>query len=324
MNPTVEVVVPSYDRVLPLERMLRGLAGQSFNGISVAVVDDCSPAPVGPVVARLDLPLRTRVLRTAANGGPAAARNLAVRTSSADLVIFIDDDVVPEERLVETHVQAQGRGPGHVTIGPLRAPSDWRPTPWNRWEAATLAVEYSRMMDGVYSATWRQFFTGNASVWREDFLAVGGFDESFSRAEDIEFAYRLARAGARFRFLPAAIGWHYAERTLASWRRIPGQYAEFDLAIDRLHPELGWDRIVKRDASRRHFATRAVGAASGAMGAEGAAASLAIGAARIAHAVGVAPLSNRLLSLAFDLEYGRRRRILLRGQSFNSPSTASS
>jgi tRNA uridine 5-carboxymethylaminomethyl modification enzyme len=42
------------------------------------------------------------------------------------------------------------------------------------------------MVDGVYDPTWRQFFTGNAVVRRDYLVDAGGFDESFTRAEDIE------------------------------------------------------------------------------------------------------------------------------------------
>lgn len=319
---TVEVVVPTYARPGGLRRTLEGLARQRFQQFAVAVVDDSSPAPAAEILGGAVFPFDVRHLRTARNGGPAGARNLAVRTSTADLIVFVDDDVVPGEGLVEGHVEAQVSGPGNVTIGPLRAPHDWRPTPWNRWEAATLEVEYRRMARGDYRPTWRQFFTGNASVWRNDFTAAGGFDESFTRAEDIEFAYRLARRGAQFAFLPDAVGWHYARRSLASWRRIPAQYAEFDLDIDRIHPELHWDRLMRREAERRHPATRFVERASARTASDGLVVSGSIAAARVAHALRGHGLSNRLLSVAFQTEYSRRRRQALRERAFNTPSTA--
>src|SRR6185295_4881663 len=97
------------------------------------------------------------------------------------------------------------RGPHSVVIGPLAAPPDWRPTPWNRWEAETVEAEYDRMIRGVYEPTWRQFFTGNAFLRRADFLDAGGFNETFRRAEDIELGYRLHRLGCEFVFEPEAI-----------------------------------------------------------------------------------------------------------------------
>ncbi len=52
--------------------------------------------------------------------------------------------------------------------------------------------------------------TGNASVRRDDLLAVGGFDESFTGYghEDLELGYRLQRAGVRILYEPRAINYH--------------------------------------------------------------------------------------------------------------------
>ncbi|MGE3077124.1 MAG: glycosyltransferase family 2 protein [Dehalococcoidia bacterium] len=321
----IEVIIATYDRRASLMRTLEALNTQSDPGFSVAVIDDCSPEPVVGWLDASRFAFATRPLCTDRNGGPAKARNLGVASSEADVVLFIDDDVVPDRRLIASHKRIlKSGGPGTVSIGPLKAPADWKPTPWNRWEAATLEVEYQRMARGEYQATWRQFFTGNAGVYREDFIAVGGFDETFTRAEDIEFAYRLARRGARFTFEPAAIGWHYANRSLQSWRKIPSQYAEFDSAIARLHPELNWQALMRIEQQRRHPLTRVAERAGALLGLEGPITLGAIGGARAAHRMRCAWASNRLLSVAFQLEYAASARKLDAKQRFNPASTATS
>ena len=65
-----------------------------------------------------------------------------------------------------------------------------------------LAKQYEAMDRGVYGATARQFYTGNASVARRHVIAAGGFDTSFRRAEDVELAYRLADRGPAVRLRP--------------------------------------------------------------------------------------------------------------------------
>ena len=185
-------------------------------------MDDCSTPPVErtiPPALAARLPLT--VLRLERNGGPAAGRNAGVRACSSERVLFVDDDVVASPRLVERHASWHAQDPTVVVIGPLASPPDWKPTAWNLWEARKLEAEYRKMQAGVYAPTWRQFFTGNSSVQRTDLLAVGAFDERFTRAEDIELGIRLAKAGRRFVFDYRAVGWHYAVRTAESWLRIP-------------------------------------------------------------------------------------------------------
>src|SRR5690606_14127087 len=121
--------------------------------------------------------LNLRLLRNEVSRGPAAARNRAVAAGDAPYVAFIDDDVRAEpDLLARQAAMMRARGPNTILIGPLCAPPDWRPTAWNRWEAAQLEVEYGRMARGEYRPTWRQFHTGNAFLPRATFEALGGFD----------------------------------------------------------------------------------------------------------------------------------------------------
>ena len=57
---------------------------------------------------------------------------------------------------------------------------------------------------------WLYFLTGNASVPRDDLLAVGCFDESFTGYghEDLELGYRLERAGLEIVYEPRAVNYH--------------------------------------------------------------------------------------------------------------------
>ncbi|MGE5597679.1 MAG: hypothetical protein ACM3S1_16770, partial [Hyphomicrobiales bacterium] len=171
------------------------------------------------------------------------------------------------------------------------------------WEAHTLAREYGRMQRGVYEPTWRQFFTGNAIVRRADVIAAGGFNEHFTRAEDVELGRRLALRGCRFVFEPKAIGWHYARRSLESWLRIPREYGEFDAEIDRLYPELHWRRVVRREQAERPWPVRAARRVLGNRQVRPAAVRALVRGARAAYRVRLRSAALRGLSMAYDIEY---------------------
>ncbi len=59
--------------------------------------------------------------------------------------------------------------------------------------------------------SWLYFLTGNASVRRDDLLAIGGFDEDFTGYghEDLELGYRLAKAGVELRYDASALNYHW-------------------------------------------------------------------------------------------------------------------
>lgn len=306
---SLDVVITTYNRHEPLNRCLEALRHQTFAPARVIVVDDCSEPPVvGTIPSELvrDLPLS--VHRTTRNSGPARGRNKGVRESRSERILFIDDDIVAAPELLERHARWHELEPSLAVIGPLAEPPDWHPTAWNLWEARKLAVEYRRMMAGAYAPGWSQFFTGNASVARHEFIRAGGFDERFTRAEDIELGVRLARSGCRFVFDPGAIGWHYATRTRDSWLRIPREYAKFDVAIAALHPELRWREVIAGHLRSRHPLTRAATAVLAAVHGERPVAGSATRAAGLTHRMGVSLLAQPLLSLAFALEYGASSR----------------
>lgn len=308
--PRVSIVIPTYNRHAQLGRCLDALRTQSWRDFEVVVVDDGSDPPVSPSpsLALTGSP-PIRVVRTPGNGGPARARNLGVAAAVGEFVAFIDDDVAADRELLQRHVERASRSPqGLVQFGPLAAPPDWRPTAWNLWEAHTLEIEYDRMRRGIYAPTWRQFFTGNAFLRRSDFLAAGGFDEHFTRAEDVELGYRLAKAGCRFEFVAEAVGWHYSERSVHSWLATPRDYARFDVSIDRLHPELGWLDLVRWQQERRNVCTRAVSRLLRAFSSERVGVWAAVRLARISHAFKAKRLTVPLLSVAYAVEYSRSLR----------------
>jgi GT2 family glycosyltransferase len=299
-NRRIDVVIATYNRHERLNRCLWALERQTVQEFGVIVVDDGSSPGVDSTIASEHFQkLALTVIRTPANGGPGAARNIGVAQSTAELILFIDDDIDADPELIERHLEAIGDGcSSKVVIGPMLAPPDWHPTAWNRWEAEKLAEEYRRMVVGDYEPTWKQFFTGNALVRRIDFLRAGGFDERFTRAEDVELGLRLSRLGCEFVFEPRAKGWHYAHRSLGSWRNIPREYGRFDVAMDQLYPDLHWGEAVREQLTWRHPLGRL-----GRRLPPRLSTSTALLGARICARLGLTRAATAGLSLVFDGEY---------------------
>jgi len=302
--PAIDVIIPTFNRPDSLRRCLEALSRQTFTDFRVTVIDDHSPTPAeGGIAESLRSLMDVRFLRLDENSGPAKARNAGLRMADARYIAFIDDDVVAAPELLERHMAAANADPMAVITGPMAAPEDWRPTPWNEWEWLKLEQQYAEMEAGVFEPTWRQFYTGNAFVPLDALRAAGLFDERFTRAEDIELAYRLAQVGCTFACFPDAIGWHHAERSLESWMAIPDAYGMFEVAIAQLHPECDWLENLQADElpSRRFARVRETLARHPLLGT-----ALAHIAARMARPLARAGLSNRaqqLLSLSYDLAY---------------------
>jgi GT2 family glycosyltransferase len=233
--PRVSVIIPTYNRVERLKQVLAAFAVQDFplDQFEVIVVSDGSSDGTHEYLQALDSPLQLSLI-IQENQGPAAARNRGVQAAHGDLVLFTDDDVVPCPRLIAEHVRVHDEsGPDVVVLGPMLTPDDFAMSAWVRWEQAMLAKQYAQMNAGAWNATARQFYTGNTSLLRRHLNAVGGFDVTFRRAEDVELAYRLIDRGVTFIFNPSGIGYHYAERSFRSWMETPYIYGRNEVIFTR-------------------------------------------------------------------------------------------
>jgi GT2 family glycosyltransferase len=233
-QPVASIVLPTHGRRASLLRVLRALGRQRVVAGTFEVIVICDGDVDGSAQAcralAAELPFALRVLEQA-NQGPASARNLGVREAQAPLIIFLDDDVVPDEQFVAMHLKAHEGQDRRVTIGPLLPPPDFRLNAWGAWEERTLCRQYDDMKAGVYQATRFQFYTGNAAVLKRHIQDAGGFDPGYRRAEDVELALRLDEHGLHFVFLPEARGWHYVARTFESWLKMPVAYGHADVKM---------------------------------------------------------------------------------------------
>jgi glycosyltransferase involved in cell wall biosynthesis len=255
--PAVSVVVPTYNRRERLARVLVGFAAQRDDALfEVVVVSDGSTDGTDEYLRSGQTPIPvTSVFQS--NAGPAEARNQGIAAARGDLVLFVDDDVVPEPGLVLAHVRAHARNGGDiVVIGPMLTPPGFTMTPWVRWEQSMLEKQYA-LLAGLPTAHYRNFYTGNASIARARLDEVGGFDPKYRRAEDVELAYRLSQCGLGFVFDPAARALHFAERSFGSWLDNAYEYGRNDVRFVRegQHEILG---EIVNNYRNRHMLQRAV------------------------------------------------------------------
>lgn len=254
---TVSIILPTYNRLERLKQVLSGLERQAcpLDNIEVIVVSDGSTDGTNEYLQTVTTALNLVPL-IQPNSGPAAARNTGVARARSELVVFLDDDVVPTTRWLIEHLRTHETHPDAVVLGPMLTPATFAMQPWVRWEQAMLMKQYVSMADGAWSPTARQFYTGNTLLPRRYLLEVGGFDEQFRRAEDVELAYRLAQRGVEFVFNPMAVGYHYAERSFASWLETPYAYGRNDIIFVRNKGEDWLLTCLQNEFRGRHLLVR--------------------------------------------------------------------
>jgi len=255
-EPSVTVIIPTHERREQLRRTLSCLDLEYQRGarFEVIVGIDGSSDGTGNMLSELRTayPLR---FTTVAHRGASAARNAAIARATGDVLLFIDDDALPQPGIFERHLAVHRRDRSAVVIGRMGATPGGRLPAWLDWEAAMLARHYARIVAGTVTPGWREFFTANASVRREHVLAVGGFDERFIRAQDIELGRRLAVRGLRFYFASDAVIHHEPDRTLETWLRLAFKRGSHHFVLERESGATGITSM-QEDWRNRHWMSR--------------------------------------------------------------------
>ena len=183
-KPMVSVVVATYGRQQTLDDTLADLRAQSYPDYEVLVIDqnpDAVPRE-GATVYQLPEPHMC------------VARNVGIRASKGEIVVFVDDDVRMAPGFLGKHVAAYSDGVGCV--------AGWidSPVPHKNWKP-----EASELRSPIGC---------NMSFRRLALEQVGGFD-SFMRAQatfgdETELAHRLRVAGWKIKTAPEAVLTHLA------------------------------------------------------------------------------------------------------------------
>jgi GT2 family glycosyltransferase len=231
--PGLSVIVPTVGRPRPLARCLAALAAQDVEApFEIIVVDDAPAGSRRPVVA----PHPVRVIDGGGRGA-AAARNAGARAARGDVLLFLDDDLVPAPDLVRRHLAHHDGGADLIVLGrcpprpPRRGLTDSAAALW--WE------DRFREMAESAALTFTDFLSGNTSMRRARFLSLGGFEDGLGnlRREDWHWGIQSLEAGVTVTFDLDAIAVH--EFALTAGDRIAAAFAEGrgDAVLARRWPE---------------------------------------------------------------------------------------
>jgi glycosyltransferase involved in cell wall biosynthesis len=274
--PTLSVILPTYNRKESLLGTLQALAQQTYpsDHFEVIVVDDGSTDGTDAIAVE-DFPFAVRYVRQS-NQGDAAARNLGARHSQAELLVFLDDDMLLDPNYLGALVQAQEGHRRRIVAGA-----------WNPWlpESTPLveALQTSQLPDDHAATTELSFadiHSNNMALRREAFFEIGMMQSlAFSGSSiwcDLDFNYRAFQKGFEFRRSRQAVCWHQdhhirtlevysqrwrtaAYRAVVLFQKYPELVAHTPMFHDKTPVTWGKDspRLIARKLARSIASTRA-------------------------------------------------------------------
>jgi GT2 family glycosyltransferase len=198
----ITIAIPTYNRGTILVETIERLLALEPRADAIVIADQTKGHPP-EVEARLqgwDREGAIRWLRLETPSIP-KAMNDALLAAATPLVLFFDDDIIPDRDIVGAHVQAHAEREVWAVAGQVLQPGE-EP---DAGRAAFSALSFR--FNGSVGCFVNNVMAGNLSVRRERALGIGGFDENFIGAAyrfETDFAMRVTAAGGKVWFEPRA------------------------------------------------------------------------------------------------------------------------
>ena len=187
-DKTVSVIIPVFNSRERIAACLQAVFRSSFKPLDVIVVDDGSTDDSAAISRRFPC----RVIQLEKQSGPGAARNAGARIASADILFFLDSDILIEPDTLSLIMNSFRDRP---EISGLFCSYQKDTIPSN------FCSTYKNLLHHFIHQTSKEeastFCGGFGALTKDAFLSVGGFDESYTALEDVELGYRLMLAGHR-------------------------------------------------------------------------------------------------------------------------------
>ncbi len=213
-SPSVSVVVPTFRRERVLCNSLSHLLAQSYPDFEVVVVDQTLDHEPG---TRRFLEAHSSRLRYHMLPEPSLprARNVGVTAARGEVVLFVDDDIVPvDDHLIAAHAACY--------VNPLVGAVAGRvlePIPFNAPAGTAYVNAFGRIVSNFSGTEPAQVWTAkgaNMSFRRRVLAEAGPFDDRYagnSILEETDYCYRVRALGYDIRFEPKAAVHHLVAPT---------------------------------------------------------------------------------------------------------------
>ena len=210
----VSVVIVNWNGLRLMEQCLGALTEQTFSEFEIIVVDNGSTD--GSVDWLGEHHPSVRVIRNDENLGFAAANNQAIRASTAEFVVTLNNDTRVEPGWLEALVRAVQPDPS-VGMGACKMLFADRPEMINSTgiNLDRVGIAWDRSggeRDDAAETEPREVFgpSAGAALYRRAMLdEIGSFDERFFMyLEDVDLAWRARLAGWRCLYVPSSRVYH--------------------------------------------------------------------------------------------------------------------
>ena len=175
----ISVIIPLHNSEETIGECLNAVYNSDYKNYEVIVVDDCSSDDSVKITKKFPC----KVIRLDVNRGAAFTRNTGAKVAKGQILVFIDSDIVLKRNSLTLIAGALKSPKISAVTGSFSKDSRYKNF---TSQYKNLYVCYSYKYKPHYNSV---FFTSIASIRRDIFNKLGGFDMHYkgASAEDVEF-----------------------------------------------------------------------------------------------------------------------------------------
>ena len=248
--PKLSVVIPTYQGVKRVGSVLECLSAQVFRDFEAVVVVDGSTDGTYELLSGMSWSFPMNIINQV-NKGRAGARNSGALAARSPMVVFLDDDVLFDDKQLGRFSDLADAG--HAIVGGTVYPV----------ESADHAefLTYSRYLDKKWSKGVLErgpmktpfLIAANSMVKRSVFVDLGMFDERLRDAEDLDFAIRAFEKNIAIYFEPDIIVGHHLKTSFLDYGKRLAEYDKARRALLTINPSAGKYIGVMRSHGAKSF-----------------------------------------------------------------------
>ena len=199
----LSVIIPVHGRTDLLVRCLKSLDKKIDIEYEVCVIDDGSSLDEKEIRKKSNVSYHLIWCSFDTSKGPGAARNEGIRSTSGEIIVFLDSDMEARIGFLEAHLKSHSENSYIAAIGRIKWPQRGS---FLRY-IGTRGISKLTKNDTV--PPW-YFVTGNVSIKRNDLPSQSPFDETLPGwgGEDLDLGMKLHEKRIKFIFAPEAITFH--------------------------------------------------------------------------------------------------------------------
>ena len=206
----VSLIIPTYNRQEIVFQTLQYIKQQSISGFEVVLVDQ-TESNDSNLNNFKDDGFKYKYLKIKETGLP-NARNVGAENAKGEILIFIDDDSIPDSDLIQSYMNLfNDYEKDKFCIGgriiekntTMFKENNSIVGGWITWYGKTL-----KNFDTVKSGECEWASGGNFGLTKDLFIEVGGFDPNFigtAVLEDGDFGYAVKKIGGRVYYYPEPV-----------------------------------------------------------------------------------------------------------------------